>query len=494
MTPTLLDAEETSARNWPVLGAEAMQGRAGDIVRLLEPHTEADPAALLVQLLAHFGCLLKEPHVRAGNAKHPARIWPLVVGKTSGGAKGTSLAAITAIMRATAITFDANVVGGLSSGEGLIELVADAVGEPDSKDFRDEVIDKRLLVLESEYNSVLVRSRREGNTLGPILRQAWDGGTLSTLNRKQSSLRATDPHISVVGHITPREFRNSLRDAEMAGGSINRLLICLSKRSKLLPDGGNIPLDVLGRCAAIVEDSFAAAAGVQEVMRSESARELWISKYPSLTKELPDGWRADATSRAVPYVLRLSLAYALIDGHKEIGEQHLRAALALWSYSSASSTWLFADANESDREAGQDDLLAFIVEGGKEGRTRTEVVVGFFRNNSAKSVIDERLRPLIESGAIAQLKRDTGAPRKTTVYCADEFTNLRNMQVECGSELSNVVGHEIRKMPPTSKVSEFVNSQPPNSGEGRRCPDCGTAIKAALAKCVGCAISARSSA
>jgi hypothetical protein len=40
---------------WPKLDPAALHGLAGDAVRLLEPHTEADPAGLLVCLLAAFG-------------------------------------------------------------------------------------------------------------------------------------------------------------------------------------------------------------------------------------------------------------------------------------------------------------------------------------------------------------------------------------------------------------------------------------------------------
>jgi hypothetical protein len=42
---------------------------------------------------------------------------------------------------------------------------------------------------------------REGNTLSPVIRNAWDGKTLQTL-AKNSPLRATGAHIGIVGHIT----------------------------------------------------------------------------------------------------------------------------------------------------------------------------------------------------------------------------------------------------------------------------------------------------
>lgn len=41
--------------SWPVLGADAMQGNAGVLVRMLEDTTEADPVAILACLVAATG-------------------------------------------------------------------------------------------------------------------------------------------------------------------------------------------------------------------------------------------------------------------------------------------------------------------------------------------------------------------------------------------------------------------------------------------------------
>jgi len=45
-----------AAVQWPQpMGADAFRGLAGDLVRAIDPHTEADPAALIVLFLAAFG-------------------------------------------------------------------------------------------------------------------------------------------------------------------------------------------------------------------------------------------------------------------------------------------------------------------------------------------------------------------------------------------------------------------------------------------------------
>jgi hypothetical protein len=160
---------------WPTLNNAALHGIAGKIVNLVAPHTEADPAAILVQLLAVFGATVgAEPHFIAGNDRHQAIINPLVVGRTNNGAKGTALAVVEAIRQRALPWFDEFTTSGLSSAEGLIEMVRDPSGEPDDKDYDPGVPDKRLLIKESEYKSVLVRMRRDGNTLMGVDQRACD--------------------------------------------------------------------------------------------------------------------------------------------------------------------------------------------------------------------------------------------------------------------------------------------------------------------------------
>src|ERR1700744_3899115 len=51
--PPLLSPSQLSAN--PVLGEAALYGVAGSAARALAPHTEAHPAAILLQLLVAFG-------------------------------------------------------------------------------------------------------------------------------------------------------------------------------------------------------------------------------------------------------------------------------------------------------------------------------------------------------------------------------------------------------------------------------------------------------
>ena len=86
--------DEVEADDFPEpLDEVAFHGLAGDIVRRIEPHTEADPVALLVHLLATFGSAVdRNPHAVADGARHGANITPLCVGHIEQEPQGTALA------------------------------------------------------------------------------------------------------------------------------------------------------------------------------------------------------------------------------------------------------------------------------------------------------------------------------------------------------------------------------------------------------------------
>src|SRR5579885_1936251 len=77
---------------WPApLAPEALHGLAGDFVRLVEPHTEADTAALLGQFLVAFGNLAgRSAHVRAEADEHDTNLFLVLVGRSAKGRKGVA--------------------------------------------------------------------------------------------------------------------------------------------------------------------------------------------------------------------------------------------------------------------------------------------------------------------------------------------------------------------------------------------------------------------
>lgn len=400
---------------WPTLSDDALQGNAGVLVGLVDPTTESDRAAVLASLLAMFGVWIGPgAHLHVANEHHPPLIWPMVIGGTTTGAKGTSYALVRHLFEQADPSFGDNIVSGLSSGEGLVERVRDEYGGPETKDFDEGVSDKRLLVFESEFSAVLARMARQGNTLGATLRDTWDSRPLGMMNRKSNTLRARTHHIGVIAHVTPGELLAKLEQSDLDGGTINRFLPVLSKRSRELPEGGNLPPEVIGKVAGILNDAKKAAQnGVYS--RTDNASRLWRRHYGQLADGLGDRKEGLATARGRPQVLRLALIYTLLDARPAIGAEHMRAALALWRYVADSAVNIFADQDRRREDDELPKLLEFIGQAGDDGRTRENIRSDLYQRHKDARSIDRLLGRLIKAGKVDQ-KQESTSGRPRTVF------------------------------------------------------------------------------
>lgn len=400
-----------AGRPWPVLGAEAMYGLPGEIVGVVAPHTEADPAAMLFTLLASAGCMAgRGPHMFVGGTEHGARLWPLVIGSTAGGMKGTSWAEMKQVIREADEKFTKDrVVGGLSSAEGLIVKVRDPSGDPEDDDYDAGVLDKRLLVVESEFATVLAQGKREGNTLLPRLREAWDGSVLQTLTIRPRV--ASDTHITVIGHITPTELRSKLSEAERAGGTMNRFLPVMSRRSKRLPDGGDLSFSEIKRLGALLAERVEKASTVKRIRRGVEAGEYWREMYTRLTPDhVGDGPVAQVVARAAPQVVRMSVTVAVLDGADHITVDHLKAAEAMWSYVEDSAWYVFGNTSGNP---DLDRLKLFVDASGEEGVSRTDISKDCFGRHRTKAQLTNLTNELLGLGSYEMYDKPTGgAPAK----------------------------------------------------------------------------------
>jgi hypothetical protein len=362
-------------REWPVLAAPALYGLAGDVVRAVEPFTEADPAAVLIQFIVAFGnCIGGGSHCAVEATRHGLNLFAVLVGETSKARKGTSWGHIRRLFDRVDSEWTSNrVTGGLSSAEGLINEVRDEIDVP---------TDKRLMVVQDEFASVLRIMSREGNNLSPILRSAWDCGTLRTLV-KANPLKATNAHISMIGHITRPELLKYLSETEGHNGFANRLLWVCVKRSKCLPEGGMVPLQTLAELSDRITSAVEwARLEARELRRNDESRKLWAAVYQKLSEGQP-GLLGAATSRAEAQTLRLSAVYAALDCSPIIRIDHLRAALAVWDYAFASARFIFGDATG---DAVADRIREALESAGAEGLTRTGLSEIFKRHVSSERI------------------------------------------------------------------------------------------------------------
>lgn len=426
------DETKVHVEPWPdPIHKAAFHGLAGRLVRVIEPYTEADSVALLVQLLVAFGSVIgRSAYLLAENDRHYCNLFAVIVGRSSKARKGTSWGRIKQLFASFIDWMSDRVKTGLSSGEGLIWQVRDRLveekwneGKKGEPGFSEEVVvdagvaDKRLLVEEPEFASVLKVTSREGNTLSPTIRSAWDTGALSTLT-KNSTNRATGAHISIIGHITNVELKRTLRETEAGNGFGNRFLWVCSKRSKILPESRPVPADILAPLVAELHEAISWAQNRGEMSRDEEAREDWIRVYPELSGDR-HGLAGALTTRAEAQVSRLSLVYALLDQSPVIRREHLEAALALWDFCEQSARFIFGE-SLGDPVA---DEIRRLLESKPDGATRTEITQHFGGHKSRKE-LDAALKTLLELDLVDRRKTgDTGGRPKETWFLKKETAN-----------------------------------------------------------------------
>ena len=346
-----------------------------------------------------------------GDTAHHARLFVALVGASSRARKGTSTDPVSKIFEAaerishgeSTLPFPCGLSlkvsqGPLSTGEGLIYAVRDGDGADD-----EGVVDKRLLVIESEFGNALQAFRRQGNTLSQVLRSAWDGKDLEPLT-KTSRTRASEPHICLLAHITRQELLALLTGSDIWNGLANRLLWLAVRRRAVVPFPKPIPEQDVAKLArelaGAIKHAHSCDGPGAELAMSVEAKALWSNTYSELTRDEP-GKLGAVTSRIEAQVLRLAMVYALVDSKASIELPHLKAALALARYSIDSAKHIFGDAEP-------DPIAQKVIEALSTGpKTQTEMV-NLFDRNVPRSRLAAVLGDLQERGRITCTMEPTG--------------------------------------------------------------------------------------
>jgi hypothetical protein len=399
----------------PLLAPAAYHGLASEVVARILPNTESDSSALLLQFLVYFGNAVgRGPHYLIEQTQHFANLFVALVGQTSKSRKGTSAQRIRVIFNvADPAWASERILGGMSSGEGLIYAVRDPVYamKKGVMELIDEgVSDKRLLLDEREFFQSLAVLKREGNTLSRVVRDAWDCcehiGTLT----KHSPTHASQPYISIAAHITVDELRQALDHTSMANGYANRYLFALVHRSKLLPHGSTqdaVITDLLGERTL---EALTAARGIERITMTESAARHWAEIYTALAEGAP-GLLGAITNRAEAQTIRLALVYALLDQAPQIDVVHLDAALAVWRFCEASARHIFGDTLGNPTA---DVILRALRSAGASGLTKTDLF-NLFGRHLAANKIDAALALLQSAGKVRCTKSSNAGRAKRPV-------------------------------------------------------------------------------
>jgi len=400
------------------LDGPEFHGALGDMVRAIDPLTEADPHGILAATLVMLGNWIgRRYHLRIGADRHYAAQQLIIVGQSALARKGTACTIAKAAMQ----VFDEdwyrdNVFYSLNSGQGIAAVVAklnQAASETNANG------DKRALFITDEFADVLRKSQQKDNTIMQTLRLAWDGATLentSITNR----IRVHGATVSLVGMITAAELRQLLDPAELATGSYNRMGFLIVRRSKELP---GVPPEItdrhLGAMKQIREKVEALPFSFALAPDCVSAPITLTPEALAMTTDLKRRWETEgknlveqANSRAFMHVLRYALIYAVADGERHIAPEHLEAAEALVARM-ADGVRRQATAELSDKIAQR--ILTHMREDPGEVLSRTGISVGVFNRNVSARDLENAIHTLINLGLLSANKiATTGRP--ATVY------------------------------------------------------------------------------
>jgi 5S rRNA maturation endonuclease (ribonuclease M5) len=413
------DSWKADVEEYPELPPEALQGIAGRFVELATHNSEADPAAVLIQMLARFGAEAgRNPYIRVGDTRHHSAIFVIVVGQSSKARKGTSYAPVDKLFQLSAFDYTnpcTSSPGPLSSGEGIVYALRDEIREWDKK-AKEYVVtdpgveDKRIFIVDEEIAALFQAVKRDGNTASPILRRSWDGNSIAPMT-KGNRISCSAPHLVAVGHIVQDELLALITASDCFNGFANRFLFCCARRQRRVPFPQPMPENELKEIQKDLKYVLTVAQSMeQEITFDDEARQLWINSYDELTEAAP-GRLGAVTNRSEAQVIRLSLLYALLDGSDRITYTHLRAALALWSYCRASAAYIFGS-QASNKEHQR--VIDALKEHGS--MTLTQISTKVFKYHKKSDELRQLLTQMIESGTITQ------KTIKTTGRSRTEFT------------------------------------------------------------------------
>jgi hypothetical protein len=410
-----LEAIALRTPSWPARPQAILEhGVVGHLLRRVEAETEADPVALAMTFLVAMGNVIgRGPHAVVDGTRHGLNLFAAIVGGTSEGRKGTSMGIVRAVMRDVDPDWVRDCrTPNLTSGEGLIDRVRDDVyrmviskktGEPENVLVETGVEDKRLLCEIQELAGTMRAGRSERSTLFQTMREAWDGVDLATMS-KNSRRTATEPHISIVCHITPEELSKLQTDADIYGGSWNRFLWIASKRARLRPHGGDF--DDLAELQASVRSVVTHARNVGRMRRTTAADRLWEAEYYRRAEIHAGGVVGAIIGRAEPQLLRLAMLAALCRQEDVVDVQDLAAAISLWQYADETVRMLFAGC--------EDPLVARVVEA---IRAEPGISRSALHRQTAKTMPAARfvavLEKVVAGGAVERQTVETGGrPRE----------------------------------------------------------------------------------
>lgn len=400
---------DSIAFNFPEFPHDHYYGIAADVVATACMNSEAAPMSVYITFLTAAAALLgHKRYLQIGETKHYARIFSALVGASSRGRKGTSFYPVERIIRRAEFLFGAqygqvyqinslNIAsGGLSSSEGLIERIKDT----DVTNHSVIEDDKRLLVVEEELANVLKVIKRDGSTLSATLRRAWDGGDLAPIT-KHNQIKASNPHINVLSHITHFELKCLMGESDLHNGLSNRFLWACVRRLKKVPFPLPMDNDSVDEICMDLSKTIKWCDTNGIATLSRESRDFWSEWYQHVSQD-EFGIIGSVTSRSEAQVMRLALLFSMLDRSDYIEPKHIQAGMNLVNFCNDSVKFIFTSPAQLTAGTDAGKLLA-ALEAAKGKLTQTEVS-RVFGGHKSKSELMNLLNELQSMNKVKQIK------------------------------------------------------------------------------------------
>ncbi len=408
------ESEPDHHRNIPVPSEDCLYGIIGEIAKAGAENSEANPYAIALNAITYVAAMLgRSIFLPIGDSNHYPCIFAVHSGRTALGRKGDAMALIRKIdksisnKKAIGIPYSSAPKlhsGGLSSAEGLIDLIKDDSdgGEAGTS---PGVRDKRLLVVETELANILKKMQQQGNTLSPTIRNLWDGRSVQPAT-KNNKISTTDPHVCILGAITPAELLALSREGDYTNGFLNRFIIIFAERDRLVPEPMPVAQQKVDYFATQLEEICNKWKGFNPdnndtvvMTTSAKARLRYNDLYLGELNKPPHGnMISSLLERRAPYVQRLAMIFAATDMTTTIELKHINAAWAWIRYWSDSVSFVFQTGAQEEQAKECTDranrILEFVAQLTEVTRTK---IVSLFNNNASKEQIDGAIDELLHS-------------------------------------------------------------------------------------------------
>lgn len=357
----------------PQAADEMFVGPLGKMVDELDRHTEGSKVAVLTSLLAGFSAAVGNlPGVGTGKGSMPLTFWPVLVGPTGVGRKGTATGIAMKVVEAGLGNFYQSNVSynlpatGLGFAAELAERAIRGVSTP-------------MLFVAEEMDEFIANAKRD-TKIGGYLRKAWDGSTIGH-RTSQVDIQIHKPHVAIIGHVQPKNWGAISGSKDATGGTYNRFFPVWSYQSKKLPVFSTTnPDKAIERLGHRFRQMVNFAQEVTDLVVPAKVAKVFESRHREICDAMTTGNEAlgQYTERAMAYMIRLAGLYALADKRTEVKAADFDAALALITYMVETVTYTLPEA-EADGNDIPARVLAFIQDAGEAGATSTEVARKFQR-------------------------------------------------------------------------------------------------------------------